>query len=46
MNNMIWAAPVYIGCIVEIPFDVRSFSQVNLTATDQTDEFENQSLPH
>lgn len=36
MNDMIWVAPVYIGCIVKVPFHVRSFSQVNLTATAQT----------
>lgn len=34
MNDMIWVVLIYVCCTVQGPFDVRFFSQVNLTAID------------
>lgn len=50
MNKLIWVILIYVGCTFKAPFDVRFFSQVNLTATDLTlivkCEFQNQSFPY
>lgn len=45
-NNMIWAALIYEGCTIEVPFHARPFSQVNLTATDLTGDSGSHSWPY
>lgn len=45
-NNVIWAALIYEGRTVKVPFHARPFSQVDLTATDLTGDSGSHSRPH
>lgn len=45
-NHTIWAALIYEGCSVEVPFHARPFSQVNLIATDLIGDSGSHSRPH